>query len=126
MTHTEINCKEEGCERTFLSDTAALDHAQAVHTFNDIRSLVSEAVRAKFGRRGNYDVTPVISSIYTYVVDIAADWAVFEADGSGHDLWKVSFAITDNIVTLGDAVAVAKRTVYETLTSTEGVVLNLG
>lgn len=126
MTHTEINCKEEGCARTFLTDSAADDHAQAVHSFNDIRGLVSDAVRAKFGQRGDYKAIPPICSIYTYVQDLAQDWVVFELEGAGHDLWKASYVIVDSIVTLGEAVAVARRTVYDPLTSGSSVTLNLG
>jgi len=111
--HTTIACKAEGCERHFISDVAMLDHAAAVHSFDDIRRLVSDALRDKYNRRGNYNVTPPIQSVYTWVVDLADDWAVFEYEGSGSDYWKSSYSIVDGIVTLGEPVQVARRTVYE-------------
>lgn len=112
-----IPCYEEACERAFLSVDRMVEHAEAVHTFSDVERLVSEAVREKYGRRGDYRAQPPIPSIYCWTNDIASDWVVFTVEaGAGQvseTLYKASYTITDNAVTLGDPVEVKRRTVYE-------------
>lgn len=108
--HMGIECPEEGCERAFLTEIALLEHAEAVHTFEDIRRLVSEQVREEYWKPadGNGDRT------WVWVADIAEDWVVFEREsGNDTDLLKCSYSILDNKVTLGQASKVRRRTVYE-------------
>lgn len=111
--HTTIACKAEGCERHFISDVAMLDHAAAVHSFDDIRRLVADAIRDKYNRKGDYRANPSIPSVYTWVADLAEDWVVFEYEDTGADTWKASYSIVDNVVTLGEPIQVARRTIYE-------------
>lgn len=105
-----ISCPEEDCERSFLTEDAFFEHADAVHTFNDIQMIVSEAIREKYGNRSdNYQ-----TNIYTYVIDIADDWVVFEASqGSETDFYKCSYTILDNVAQLGSIVEVHRRTVWD-------------
>ena len=121
---TRIPCVDEDCAREFLTDAAMEEHAAAVHTFDDIRRTVTDALKDTYGRRGNYSASPVIPSIYIYVVDLASDWVVFERDSNGSDLWRCSYAITDNVVTLGDATQVARRTVYDPVGNGETLAKN--
>lgn len=109
-----ITCTHEGCGREFLSDSAAFDHAQAVHTFGDIQRVVQEALRQTFGREGNYNTTPSIPWEYCWINDIADDWVVFDIEnGPSEGLWKVSYALTDADVTFGTPVEVHRVTTYE-------------
>lgn len=111
----EVACVDKTCERAFLTEGAMQEHAEAVHTFDDIRTLVSDKIRATYGRKGDYRATPPIPSIWTWVVDMAEDWVVFSMDGDSTDtLRKASYTITDdNEVTLGVANEVVRKTVYE-------------
>ncbi len=112
MTSTHMPCTHEGCGRLFIDQATLHEHAEAVHTFGDLQRLVSDAVREKYGRK--YDRLSQTAAVYTYVVDLAEDWAVFEAEGEGGSgLFKVAYAITDGAVSLGDPVEVRRRTVYE-------------
>jgi hypothetical protein len=112
MGFQRIACTHEDCTRQFIDQAALHEHAEAVHTFGDLQRLVGDTVREKFGRK--YDRLSQTSAVYTYVVDLAEDWAVFEAEGEGGSgLFKVTYAIADGVVTLGDPVEVRRRTVYE-------------
>ena len=123
---TRIPCMDEDCAREFLTDAAMEEHAAAVHTFDDIRRTVNDALRDTYGRRGNHSASPVVPSIYIYVVDQASDWVVFERKGDGSDLWRCSYSITDGVVTLGEATRVTRRTVYDPVGNGEVLAKNEG
>jgi len=109
--HT-IACRDEDCAREFLTEQAMADHAEAVHTFNDQRQIVQDALRDTYGQKSNYEQK--IQGIYFWSRCQADDWVVFEREGTGSDLWKVGYVIgPDNDVTFGEAVQVVQRTVFE-------------
>lgn len=124
MSKHQVTCADEGCERAFLTDAAMEEHAAAVHTHSDIRSMVGDALRDAYGRRGDYRVKPSIPSIYVFVVDIADDWVIFEVDSMGSDLWQVSYSIVDSKVTLGEAFQVLRRTVYDPVANSDKLAKN--
>ena len=107
------------CERTFLSYSLMLDHAEAVHTFSDVEELVRDAVREKYNRDGNSQAVPPVPYVYAWCRDFAADWVVFEVSEGGagrkekSTLFKASYSITDGQVSLGEPVEVVRKTVYE-------------
>lgn len=122
-----IPCSDESCAREFL-DTATRDgHVHLVHvgektieraeallTFDDTRKIVHEYIRENFGRQGDYKANPVIPSIWTWIEDMAADWVVYTVEeGNESGLFKASYSVLDGVVTLGEAVEVRRRTVYE-------------
>lgn len=108
-----VECPEHP-EREFRSVAQFLDHADSMHTFSDIESLVGEAVREKYYKPGNYKANPPVSSVWAWVRDLATDWVVFIVEKEGDStLYKASYSITDGAVTLGDPVEVKRRTVYE-------------
>lgn len=108
-------CPEGDCERAFLAHTHLVEHAEAVHTFSDTERLVADVVREKYGRRGEG-----VSSIWTWISDLSADWVVFTVEGDDMVLYKASYSITDGAVTLGEPVEVRRRTVYEPVNQTQG------
>lgn len=117
-----MECHDPECERAFLGqdfDTAwgrMVEHAEAVHTFEDIRRLVSEVVREKYGKPGDYSKKPPVPTTWVWIDDLASDWVVFSVEkGSDMKLMKASYAIADSKVTLGDPVEVRRRTVYDTV-----------
>lgn len=113
MSHL-IECKHEDCARTFVDQASMYEHAEAVHTFDDVRRLVSEAVRETYGRQGDHRATPPVPSIWTWIEDLAADWVVFQhEEGNETHLMKASYSIVDGKVTLGEPTEVRRRTVYE-------------
>ena len=100
----------EGCQRKFLDLASLQDHAEAVHTFDDIRQTVSDAVREEYGRRS----TDELRGVYVWVMDIATDWVVFSRDEAGdQSLQKVSYSIVDGKVIFGTPFEVTRKTVYE-------------
>jgi len=108
----DIVCWDESCARQFISFDTMVEHAEAVHTFSDIHQMLREKVREEFGQDG--DRNAGIPHIWVYVVDAAPDWLVFERESEGDSgLFKVSYSIVDNKVTLGEPVEVVRRTVYE-------------
>jgi hypothetical protein len=120
--HGRTVCPAPGCDRAFLSVDQLEDHAEAVHTFGDVERLVSEAVREKFGRRGDYQANPPIPSIYCWVNDIATDWVVFTVEGGDtqikETLYKAPYTVAeDGKVSIGTPVHVRRRTVYEVVGS---------
>lgn len=111
---SRVPCCEQGCERAFIHFERMVEHAEAVHTFSDIERLVSEAVREKYSKPGDYNVKPVKPAVWSWVVDVAEDWVVFTVEkGSDITLYKADYSITDGVVTLGDPTEVKRRTVYE-------------
>lgn len=109
-----IECLDESCHRGFLDFATMVDHAETVHTFDDIRTLVADKVRETYGRRGEYDRTPVIPGIWVWVADLSTDWVVFSVESDGDTkLMKADYTILENEVTLGSAVEVVRKTVYE-------------
>lgn len=109
-----IECVGAECSRQFVDEGGMLEHASAMHTFDDIRSLVQDAVRDKWAEKADYRANPAVPGTYVWVQDIAQDWLVFNKEtDSGSDLWKVSYAIADNAVTFGEPVQVRRKTVYE-------------
>lgn len=112
-------CFDDDCERAFFTVQKMFEHAEAVHTFDDIRRLVSEAVREKYGRAGVYNASPPVPAIWVWVDDLADDWVVFMVEeGNDSTLYKASYSITDNEVTLGEPTEVRRRTVYEPVKKT--------
>lgn len=119
---TTVHCRARGCDRPFIGMSRLRDHAEAVHTFSDTERLVSEAVREKYGRRGDYQANPPIPSIYCWVNDIATDWVVFTVEGGDtqikETLYKASYTVgEDGSVTIGTPIHVRRRTVYEPVAS---------
>lgn len=111
-------CESPDCGRAFLDKASLLEHAEAVHTFDDVRQTVAEAVREKWGSKGNgQNGEP---RVYVWLADIADDWCVFQLEVSGGDtsLQKVSYGITDGEVNFGEAYEVTRRTVYERVGAT--------
>lgn len=105
-------CKVEGCGREFSELALLGDHADAVHTFDDIQRAINDAVREKYRVEGDPRVG--IKSVWAWVVDVAEDWVVFELEnGSDVSLQKAGYTFNDGKVTLGDPVEVVRRTVYE-------------
>lgn len=120
--HT-VACRDADCSREFLTEQAMADHAEAVHTFGDQRQIVQDALKDAYGQKSNYDLK--IQGIYIWIREQAADWVVFEREGAGSDLWKVSYVIdSDNKVTLGEPVQVVQRTVFEPVKDSEKLVAN--
>lgn len=107
-------CVAPECERAFRDESALRDHAEAVHTFEDIRRILSEVLREKFGRRGDYKTEPIVPTIWVWIDDFAVDWVVFMVEeGNDSQLLKASYVIVDGVVTLGEPYEVRRRTVYE-------------
>lgn len=116
-----IECFEEVCERAFLNFDKMIEHAEAVHTFDDIRMMVREVIREKYGRSGDYQAVPPVPSIWTWIEDLADDWVVFSVEESNDTkLLKASYSIVDNNVTLGEPVEVRRRTVYDAVNTGTG------
>lgn len=111
---TPFPCLAQACGRHFRDIAALQDHAEAVHTFEDIRRILAEYIREEFGRRGDYKADPVVPAIWTWIDDLATDWVVFMVEeGNDSKLLKASYALTDGDVTLGETTEVRRRTVYE-------------
>jgi len=111
--HT-VACRDDACAREFLTEQAMLEHAEAVHTFNDQRQIVQDALRETYGQKSNYSASPSQPGVYVWIRDQADDWVVFERETSGSDLWKVGYVIDpSNNVIFGEAVQVVQRTVFE-------------
>lgn len=114
LYNTKATCVAPDCGRTFRGLAALQEHAEAVHTFDDIRRLVSEAVREKYNKEGDYRASPPVPGVWTYVEDLATDWVVFEiSEGTESSLMKAAYSIVDDVVQLGEPVEVHRRTVYE-------------
>lgn len=113
-------CTAPDCGRSFHDKALLIEHAEAVHTFDDVRQTVAEAVREKWGSKGTQQNGD--PRVYVWLVDIADDWCVFQVEVSGGDnaLQKVSYAITDGKVNFGTPVEVVRRTVYEPVGRTDG------
>ncbi|NUS01932.1 MAG: hypothetical protein HOV97_05135 [Nonomuraea sp.] len=111
-----IPCYDENCTRSFLDFAKMADHAEAVHTFDDIRMIVSEGLREKYATKSDSYST----SVYIYIVDLADDWVVFEASKGGNDdYYKASYSIIDNVATFGALTEVRRRTLWEAVGANE-------
>lgn len=109
-----VTCRAHDCGRSFSGLKRLLDHAEAVHTFDDIRRMVSDEVREQYWKPGNYQASPPIPTVYVWVDDLSTDWVVFQVEEGGDStLYKASYSILDRKVTLGEPVEVVRRTVYE-------------
>jgi hypothetical protein len=122
-----IECYDETCARSFrdlalMEGHALLVHegektierAEAVMTFDDTRKIVHEYIREKFGRTGDYQASPPVPGIWTWIEDMAADWVVYTVEeGNESTLYRASYSIVDGVVNLGEGVEVRRRTVYE-------------
>jgi len=114
LKNSQPICVAPECGRVFRDESALRDHAEAVHTFDDIRRILNEYIREEFGRRGDYKADPVVPAIWTWIDDLATDWVVFMVEeGNDSKLLKASYALTDGDVTLGETTEVRRRTVYE-------------
>lgn len=93
------NCDRSG----FASEKSLEDHAAHVHTFDEIREAVSNAVR---GRRER-----------AWVRDLTSDFVIvtwYDRDSDESTMVKMDYTIDENMaVTLGDEVKVRSRTLYE-------------
>jgi len=90
------------------------EHAQAVHTFDDTRRLVQNSLRDKWGRVGNYTASPVVDSIYAWISRSRRTGSSSRREsGDMGQLWKVSYAVADDVVTFGKPVQVVRRTVFD-------------
>lgn len=109
-----LQCFAPDCARSFRLPSMLKEHAEAVHTFEDIRRILSEYIREEFGRRGDYKADPIVPGIWTWIDDLSADWVVFMVEeGNDSKLLKASYSIVDGAVTLGEPEEVRRRTVYE-------------
>lgn len=110
-------CKFADCGRPFLDLATLEEHAEAVHSFNDIESLLREHLREAYGSSGN----PMTGAgrTYVWVTDVSTDWVVFTVETDSEcELYKADYSIdASNNVTLGTAVAVVRRTVYDPVSS---------
>ena len=105
-------CTAPGCSRQFLDRGRLQDHADAVHTFDDITQQVAEALREAFGSGGATALGD--PRIYCWIQDISDVWVVFQLEISGGDtsLQQASYTILDGVVSFGDPVEVVRQTVY--------------
>jgi len=111
FSKARLTCPDRDCGRTFSGVPALQEHAESVHTFDDIRRMLSEVIRDKYGVPYS-DGNP---GTYVWVEDVADDWVVFTVEApKDSSLQKASYVIdSDNNVTLGEPVEVVRRTVYE-------------
>lgn len=117
----QVHCYAPECSdsagngRPFFGVDKLREHAEAVHTFDDIRRLLSDFLREKFGKTGDYNAEPPIPGIWVWIDDLADDWVVFsKEEGNESTLLKADYSIDDkNQVTLGTPVEVVRRTVYD-------------
>lgn len=113
---TSRRCFAPECNgRPFFGEKALIEHAEAVHTFEDIRRLLSDHLRETFGKTGDYNAEPPVPGIWVWIDDLATDWVVFSREeGSDNTLLKADYSIdADNKITLGTPVEVVRRTVYD-------------
>ena len=116
---TKTECYDLKCDRSFLSFELMVEHAEAVHTFDDIERMVREVVREKYYKAGDYKANPVVPTVWAWVDDLATDWVVFRVETDGDStLYKASYSIVDDTVTLGDPTEVVRRTVYDPVKKT--------
>lgn len=103
-----LECTHDECSRRFTTETAAEDHALAVHSHDEVRAAIAKALRARY-------MGP--PRAYTYVETTADDWFVFEVEGSygvEAKLYRMEFTFADGEATLvGEPVEVRRRMVYE-------------
>jgi hypothetical protein len=113
-------CKISGCGRTFIDPARLQDHAEAVHSFNDIERLLGDTIREAYGREAN--ALTGQERNYVWVVDVADDWVVFQVESANDcNLYKASYTISaDNVVTLGKPVEVVRKTVYDPIAPVAG------
>lgn len=107
----KISCPVDDCSRSFFTEDGLAEHAEAVHTFDDIRRVLDEYIREQYAKAS----TPSKPGVYTWVNDLAQDWVVWSQDnGKECDLYKASYTLdSDNNVTLGEPAKVVRRTVYD-------------
>lgn len=92
------------CPRQFLDEAALTDHAEAVHTLSERRSLVSRAVRAAHGKDA-------------YMVDLSDDWLVYDKyDESTREyrLYKQAYSLdaSGNVKITGESKEVVRKIAY--------------
>lgn len=108
-------CMDAGSGRPFFGTLALREHAEAVHTFDDIRRVLCDYLRERFGRPGDYNAEPPVQGIWVWVEDLAVDWVVWSREeGTDSMLLKADYSIdADNQITLGEPTEVVRRTVYD-------------
>lgn len=105
MTHHSCECG-----RDFASEAALDRHVLAVHSFDEIRQMVSNAAQELLGAAGSTDPR-VIEASYVFVEDIGDSWAVLHTDGK---MWAVDYEIQGQaVVFTSEPVEVVRRVVYE-------------
>lgn len=107
-----ITCPADGCERAFLDEDSMLDHADSVHTYDEIQQKVNNAVKAKFGR----PATATSPGNWVWVADLTDTWVVFSMDQDEDGvpgLFQADYTIdADGNVTLSEPKPVERKTVY--------------
>lgn len=124
LVTTQVRCYAPECAgadgrgRPFFGLHALGEHAEAVHTFDDIRQLLRETIREKYNKQGDYNASPPIPGTWSWIEDLSADWVVFTVEhGEDSTLYQADYEISDsNDVTLGKPVEVVRRTVYDPVT----------
>lgn len=103
-------CPEDECDRAFLTEDALSDHADSVHTYDEIQRAVGKEVRSRFARPGSLGVP----SVFAWVVDISDTWVVFTVENEGgENLYRSDYTMDDSgKVTLGDPTPVVRKIVY--------------
>lgn len=98
---TMLKCGD--CERQFFTEATLNDHAEAVHTHNEVHELLNLAIENKFGRR-------------SYLHDVADDWVVFVTWSDYSDdrkMLKASYSLDEEgKVSFGEPSEVRRKTTY--------------
>ena len=112
-TATEV-CLAIPCSAVAATAPLPTVAAEAVvaGSFEDIRRKVRDAIKARIGALAGVDV-------YVWVVDIGADWVVYE--GAESCLYMCPYKVTGAVVELGVPVEVYQLTTYVTKTEPAAV-----
>jgi hypothetical protein len=111
-----LACPAPGCNRVFLDAAIRRDHADAVHSFDDITELIDDALQETFGTDGGSGKP----AIQVWLEEIGDEWAVFaSSDVKDGALRRVSYSITNGNVSFGVPVEVERQTVFVPLTQSD-------
>lgn len=103
------DCSMSDCDRWFSTEKGLQDHAEAVHSHNEVEQLLRTALQTKL--QNELGTRP-----YVYIADAADDWVVYEVEGRGvalQKLLKSSYTIKNGVAEIADGIEVRRRTVYE-------------
>jgi hypothetical protein len=76
-------------------------------TFTDTERALRDALQAKYGNGSNwYDL---------WLMDCSTTWVAFQCweNDPGYGTWQAPYTITDGVITIGEAIKVIQKTVYE-------------